>query len=341
MAATAQLASTNLLKPPEFAKHWAQELCTSTETLVQLRGGINNRVFRCGSHKRHWIIKGYPTHPDEQQSRMEAEVDFLRYARVVASSRVPELIAVDKDRHCVVMEYIFGNVYADGSSLNREDIEAARIFFNDLNFNMETARLMIKLDASDGFLRLSQHMANVLERIAAMGTDHLPLECKEEAAEKLGKLREQASRVEAKLEMQIALGEVEDNLDPNLRCVSPSDFGFHNAIKTPQGVKFIDFEFAGWDDPAKAAADFLLQPRVPVPNKLSLSFSGWLQEQTHEIQARLNAIKPILRLKWACIILGMLKPERLDSMLQVNQGIDLQKLVNHRLASCNLYLEKA
>ena len=47
--------------------------------------------------------------------------------------------------------------------------------------------------------------------------------------------------------------------------MSPSDFGFHNALATPGGrLVFIDFEYAGWDDPAKLANDFFCQPAVPV-----------------------------------------------------------------------------
>ena len=41
-------------------------------------------------------------------------------------------------------------------------------------------------------------------------------------------------------------------LDIADRCVSPSDFGFHNAIVRGSGeICFIDFEYAGWDDSAQ------------------------------------------------------------------------------------------
>ena len=38
--------------------------------------------------------------------------------------------------------------------------------------------------------------------------------------------------------------------------ISPSDFGFHNALRTNTGPVFFDFEFSGWDDPAKTIIDF-------------------------------------------------------------------------------------
>jgi len=45
-------------------------------------------------------------------------------------------------------------------------------------------------------------------------------------------------------------------------CLSPSDFGFHNALVDPSGaLSFLDFEYAGRDDPAKPVSDFFCQPK--------------------------------------------------------------------------------
>ena len=49
-----------------------------------------------------------------------------------------------------------------------------------------------------------------------------------------------------------------------LRVLSPSDFGFHNALRRPDGtIVFVDFEYFGWDDPAKMMADAMLHPGNP------------------------------------------------------------------------------
>src|SRR5262249_35193975 len=55
-------------------------------------------------------------------------------------------------------------------------------------------------------------------------------------------------------------------LDEANCCLSPSDFGFQNALATGDGrLVFLDFEYAGKDDPAKLVLDFFCQPQVPVP----------------------------------------------------------------------------
>ena len=45
------------------------------------------------------------------------------------------------------------------------------------------------------------------------------------------------------------------------RALSPSDFGLHNAMRGEDGrLRFIDFEYFGWDDPVKLVSDTALHP---------------------------------------------------------------------------------
>jgi hypothetical protein len=55
---------------PGFAVHWASQLGASVRSLERLRGGINNRVFRCGDGNQHWVIKGYAPIQADQRDRI-------------------------------------------------------------------------------------------------------------------------------------------------------------------------------------------------------------------------------------------------------------------------------
>ena len=71
-----------------------------------------------------------------------------------------------------------------------------------------------------------------------------------------------ASEVEA---TATASGWLNKSLDKEQYCISPSDFGFHNALLKSNGdIKFIDFEYAGFDDPAKITSHFsrIIQTRI-------------------------------------------------------------------------------
>ena len=323
---------------PSFAVHWARELGADPNTIERLHGGINNQVFRCGDGAQKWVIKGYaPTHPG-QRDRMQAEQQFLRFAREVAPGFTPTLIYADPDRRCVVLENLEGNVFPEGIAPPTEAVESAVRFIQLLNREPRLAQESLTIDAAEGFLSLRQHLANVQERLEAMSTGHVESSTKPMAETLLKKLRRKFAQIEEETLKLIEKGIVMDAISADQRCVSPSDFGFHNAISTSSGIRFIDFEFAGWDDPAKATLDFILQPRVPVVGYGSPLLSAWQPEHKHTIHVRCQHMGPILRLKWLCILLVVLNPARLKQILSVNPGQDPVQLVSRRLESAKIYL---
>jgi len=319
------------VKPPEFAIYWARELGTREDSLVQLTDGINSQVFKCGTDSCKWVIKAYRSHKSGERNRMQAEVEFLQYAQQVAPGQVPGLITVDATKNCIVLEHIEGQAYPAGVHPPDDDVNAAAIFFQNINSNPSLARQIIQQEAAEGFLSLREHIRNVRDRLGALGADHLNAELRPKANKLLSELKHQTNLVEARLEDLISAGAIEEYLDPDKRYISPSDFGFHNAIKTTSGVKFIDFEFAGWDDPAKTIADFHLQPQIPLEDKVSQLLTAINSEHIRIVQIRIKALKPVLRLKWICIILSVLRQERLEDMMATRPNICLYSLLRDRL----------
>jgi len=328
------------MSPPEFAKHWARQLGASEASLVQLQGGINNRVYRCGNGSNAHVIKGYAPAVDGQRDRMQAEVEFLTYAAEVAPQSVPRLVHVDPTLRCVVLEHLHGEAYPENVTPAASDIAAAVDFFRRLNADREAARQCIRMDAAEGFLRLTEHIANVRERVAGMRTDHLPRATQEEALALLRRVQEATERVGSRTVAQIDNGVVPDSIAADQRYVSPSDFGFHNALRTATGVKFFDFEFAGWDDPAKVAVDFVLQPRVPTRNMASPILNALDDKKRQNVQARCVLMGPVLRLKWVCILLAVLRPERLAQLQTTHRQTDVSLTTQQRFKNAAKYLQE-
>ena len=94
------------------------------------------------------------------------------------------------------------------------------------------------------------------------------------------------------------------------RCVSPSDFGFHNSLVQDDGqVVFFDFEYAGWDDPAKLVCDFFCQPEYPVPEVFFSAFVSGVRAalslpQDSGFEKRCQMLLPLYQIKWSCILLN-------------------------------------
>jgi len=195
-------------------------------------------------------------------------------------------------------------------------VESALAFFNQLNQLRELPAARQLADASEACFSIVDHLRCVERRL-----HRLTLGPREESplgrefigfvlADLLPVLDEIRNTAHRECELHginpyepIA---VED------RRLSPSDFGFHNAIVTSSGdLRFVDFEYAGWDDPAKVVCDFLNQPRVAVPAGCHRQFAEGVAQDSCQPELQLHRIAllmPVLRLKWCCILLNHFLP---------------------------------
>ena len=316
---------------PEFVLHWARALGSNDTRVIALKGGMNSRVFSCVVADKRFVIKGYLPLEIGHRDRFAAEKQFLLYSNAVASGYVPQVLHVDDQRRCIVMEYLDGDAYPEGFSPGQQDIDAAVRFFSLLNEDPLQATAEITMDAAEGFLNISAHLENVRERLRQMSVEHLPLSAQPKAEKAIRLLQGRFGPVEEGMNNVLDAGQVEDALPADKRCVSPSDFGFHNAIRAETGVKFFDFEFGGWDDPSKAAVDFMLQPRVPT-RQYHFALLGEIGDKEQKMALlRAKTLKPILELKWLSIIVGFLRKTRFTQLLTALPNTQIERFVLDKL----------
>lgn len=326
---------------PEFAVHWTEQLGCKATSLTRLNGGNNNRVFRCGnSGEKQWVIKAYRPIEPHKHDTMMAEIQFLGYGAIAAKSLVPELQAVDMMRRCVVMEYIEGDLYVSKARIpSHQHLHECASFIARLNQRLDIARTMVNLDAAEGYTSLEKHLSSIRKRFLSMGTEQIPKTLKTRAVEILGILERRIDEVHEKYASQVRMGEIEDCIRPCDRWVSPSDFGFHNAVLTPNRIRFIDFEFAGWDDPVKTLLDFWMQPRITVPQAWIDQVAILLDQQKRgHLTKRLAIASDIFELKWAVIILSVLNPERMARLMVASSVCDTTRVIESRLNGSINYL---
>ena len=119
------------------------------------------------------------------------------------------------------------------------------------------------------------------------------------------------------------------------RTLSPSDFGFHNALRNPDGtITFLDFEYFGWDDPAKLVGDVLFHPAIDLSDGLKREWLKGTQEVYGvEMISRLRIMWPLLGLCW-CIIL--LNEFRSDLWLRRVEAIGAGNINRSEILDCQL-----
>jgi hypothetical protein len=102
-----------------------------------------------------------------------------------------------------------------------------------------------------------------------------------------------------------------DVVEPSQRTLSPSDFGLHNAIRTAAGTAYVDFEYFGWDDPVKLAADVVWHPGMDLAPAQRQRFYARLADGYNvdpTFASRFARRAPAYGLRWALIVLNEYLP---------------------------------
>ena len=109
--------------------------------------------------------------------------------------------------------------------------------------------------------------------------------------------------------------------------LSPSDFGFHNALRQDDGsLVFIDFEYFGWDDPAKLIVDFILHPAMELTEELKVKWvEGMTRVYGSNVRFRLDVMWPGLSICWCMILLNEFRQD-----LWLRRVMATQKLPEER-----------
>jgi len=101
------------------------------------------------------------------------------------------------------------------------------------------------------------------------------------------------------------------DLSTEHRILSPSDFGFHNALRRDGQIIFLDLEYFGWDDPAKLTADFIWHPGMDLDADLIALWEKAMLElfsDDPDFETRLRAAMPLYGMRWTMILLNEFLP---------------------------------
>jgi hypothetical protein len=276
--------------------------------VTRLTGGKNNRVYRLDDVS---VLKLYHCDPDDPRDRLRAEWRFLTYAHAHGVPNVPRPLARDDTANAGLYTLLPGRKPAAGD-VTAAYVDSALAFLLAVN---AAPRDPAVLDpGSEACFSLNEHITTIERRVARLGNIDPALPGRAAAAALIcDRLRPVWDRVRTVLlDRAERLGVAPDGLlDETELCISPSDFGFHNALADDGRIGFIDFEYAGRDDLAKLTCDFFCQPEVPVPVCHMADFARRLTgglglNESHA--ARCHLLLDAYRVKWACIILNDFLP---------------------------------
>lgn len=282
--------------------------------LINIEDGKNNQAFEVRGEKERFFLKRFYKDAKKSQKRLFAEFSFAQFAWKCGVRNLPQPISYDRKYGIAIYEYIKGRKLKP-EEINEEIIEKAIKFFCDINYSGVFDDAQYLPLAAEACFSLKDHISCVDRRVKCLRGLHsvkINTDVGVFLKEELPKLWD---RVQSRVKHAIELSghDLNKRLETKQWCLSPSDFGFHNAFLTEKGeIKFFDFEHAGWDDPAKTICDFFYQEAVPVSMKYYKMFSQAIvsnipDREFHLQRARL--LLPVYKVKWCTIMMNDFLPE--------------------------------
>ncbi|MBI1778601.1 MAG: phosphotransferase [Proteobacteria bacterium] len=279
------------------------------DAVERIAGGGNNRLYLVSAGSTRFALKHYATRDGDARDRLGNEFNALRLVAPKLPGSVPQPVAADPDSGWAAYEWIEGWRLLTGSPA---DLDAMLDFVARL-LPLRSDPLAQELpSASEACLSLAELIRQNHRRLARLRESPDPSLRQFLAGELEPLLEAFAARA---LRSYAAAGiDPDAELAPERRVLSPSDFGFHNMLLRPDGSRvFLDFEYFGWDDPAKLAADVTWHPAMCLPPEESRRFNdrmAALLAEDSEFPRRLAQFLPLIGIRWCLIVLNEFLPER-------------------------------
>lgn len=318
---------------------WAERVGGARVSACQpCRGGANARVLRIDfTDGRRFALKHYPANPWDEVDRFASERETLNLLADAAPGSAPRWMAGDPENRLAVLEWLPGEAV---TSVSAADIDCLADFVGRL-FAAGTGQPRRRFTAASA----ACPDAAAIERQIDQRLDALSGASNAALAAFL------AERFRPALAAATAFRRAADPAgDASLaeadRRLVPADLGFHNALRDASGtLRFLDFEYTGWDDPARFIADFLLHPGHQLPPALGAHARAALLARPGldaGIGRRLAARLPLFALRWSLIVLNEFLPARREARRLAGwRDTDWPALQNRQLRKADDFVARA
>ena len=288
----------------EFAVGDPVDSCCAVE------GRANSRIFKVQQSARSLAAKFYPDLAYDSRDRLGTEKRACEFLRTENCDSVLRVVSAAPELNVGIYEWIEGAKVLD---IRDNDIDQALEFVETLHRTCSSVSAVKLPFASEACLseddiwsqidRKRLSLNKVLDNSSELRTfllkqfDPFVAELRE-IARSLFPRRDRFARLPA-----------------NYQTLSASDFGFHNAIRTPNNsLKWIDLEYFGWDDPVKMIAEFIWHPGFQLSESQSARWKNGCMNifsKDSDLIERFELHFPLYGVRWCLIVLNtFLQSER-------------------------------
>jgi hypothetical protein len=332
----------------EMRAELARWLQRDVTRLEWIGGGRNSRVYRVAIDRAPPVaLKAYFRHPADQRDRLATEFGSFSHLWANGFREIPQPLASHPGLGWAVYQFIEGDKIPSGQ-VSDADLLAAADFLGrlrELSRQPESRKLGVASEACFSVEAVLVNLNQRLGRLRALGPETAPHQTLGDfLAGEFTPLLDQVTRWSESHLRDTGVSFPMELSWPQ-RTLSPSDFGFHNALRQRDGrIIFLDFEYFGWDDPAKMIADFLLHPAMDLAPGLKRKFVSAVLRRFAEfpgLRGRVESVYPLFGLKWCLIMLNEFLPnELLRRQFASAAGAERSALQRQQLAKARELLNR-
>ncbi len=307
-------------------------------------GGRNNRLYRLvAANGLAVLVKRYVR---DDRRRLEREFGAMRFLRARVGALVPAAILSNPDFDYAVYSFETGATRT-ARDLTLAEVEAMARCAAELHtvaphtpgcpkfppavsaaFSIAEAFTLIEY-------RLTRFEASAR---ASSDADVRAFAARVPARLLIGELVSRAVKV-------LPPGAHEGALPTEERRLSNADFAPHNILVRPNGsVCSVDWEYAGWDDPARLVAGFLAHVHsLGLPTEHATRFQqlyAELRGLPEAEVARMAALRLFVEVEWATNHLEGMTEERLRRYLHARPDADPHAYFAEQIADCERRLAR-
>jgi thiamine kinase-like enzyme len=298
----------------------------------EIKEGINSKVYKIKVDKDNLVVKVYNK---KNKFRIKREKIFYDYLRSIKNNNIIKPIGFNIKFNLAIYPFIKGKKI---KKITNNHIKELLNFLKQIN-----KKKSIKLPlAVDGIKNRDNHIKLCELKIDQMKKIKIDSLIKKQFMFFLKKkIIPKFDKIKMNYYKQKTFNLKKNNLLKNDMIVSPSDFGFHNIIQSNNKFYFLDFEYAGLDDPIKLICDFYCQPDqvlTQAQKKMFIRNFPFKKNSLKQLELYTKIFLPFHRLKWCCIILNEFKNGIKNSSRKLST--ERNQIMKRQLRKAKIYFSK-
>ncbi len=292
-------------------------LNSSVKSLNIMQSGGNSRLYELSTYKMGKLaLKDYPDLLVDSRSRLQTEVQALKIIEDL--NKTPKVVAFDEKQNVAIYEWI-------------EGVHISRIDDNHINEALKFIENIQKVKSEDAVSLASEACLSAKHLFTQINyrLDKLSSSNNKDLQNFINlTFKPLLNGVRNRSEQYWPSNNLTKDLPDLIQAISPSDFGFHNALLKNNGeLCFLDFEYFGRDDPVKLIADFVWHPGMNLDDSNRVI---WLRgalkifNKDPDIYLRFLAAWPLYGLRWSLILLNEFVKEGWQKRVYANVNLKYQ-----------------